>query len=94
MEVKWNGETSEKHHLNGGGPQGDVLGILEYLSQNNDCADFMEEDEKYKYIDDLSILEIINLISIGLSSYNCWEQVPNDIISENQFLPPENLNSI
>ena len=57
MEVKWNGEVSIKYYINGGGPQGGLLGILEYLSQNNDCAEFMEEEEKYKYIDDLSILD-------------------------------------
>ena len=36
MKVKWNGCTSKEKHLNGGGAQGGLLGILEYLSQNND----------------------------------------------------------
>ena len=28
MKVKWNGSTSTAHNLNGGGPQGGLLGIL------------------------------------------------------------------
>jgi hypothetical protein len=46
------------------GPQGGTLGIEEYLSQSNDNVDFLDQDEKFKFIDDLSVLEIINLISI------------------------------
>ena len=93
MRVKWNGKISSSQRLNGGGAQGGLPGILEYLSQNNDCADFLSEDERFKYIDDLSILEVINLISIGISSYNCKIQVPSDIQTENKFLPPENIKS-
>ena len=85
MKVKWNGCTSTEQDMNGGGAQGGLPGILEYLSQNNDCANFMEEDERYKYIDDLSILEILNLISLGISSYNCKVHVPSDIQTSNNF---------
>ena len=77
----------------GGGAQGGLPGILENLSQNNDCANFMEEDERYKYIDDLSILEILNLISLGISSYNCKVHVPSDIQTSNNFIHPANLKS-
>ena len=93
MKVKWNGQISSSQRLNGGGAQGGLPGILEYLSQNNDCADFLSEDERYKYIDDLSILEVINLIRIGISSYNWKTKVPSDIQTENNFLPPENIKS-
>jgi hypothetical protein len=93
MTVKWNGCTSSTQSLNGGGTQGGLLGILEYLSQNNDCASFLTEDEKFKYIDDLSILEFINLISIGIASYNCKLQVPNDIGTEKNFIPTVNLKT-
>ena len=36
MSVKWKGIYSYARHLNGGGPQGGTLGILEYLCQSND----------------------------------------------------------
>ena len=70
MQVKWKGLLSKVRALPGGGPQGGTLGIEEYLSQSNGNTDFLEDDEKYKFIDDLSILEILNLISMTLSNYN------------------------
>ena len=93
MKVKWNGRLSSTKKMYGGGAQGGLPGIIEYLSQTNDCADFLRSDEKYRYIDDLSILEIINLISMGLSSYNCKAHVPNDVATEDRYLPPENTKS-
>ena len=60
MKVKWNKTSSSMHNLNGGGPQGCLMGILEYLSQTNSNTDFSDPDDKFKFIDDLSILEIIN----------------------------------
>ena len=93
MKVKWNGVKSESKPVKGGGAQGGLLGILEYLSQNNDCANFLSENDRYKFIDDLSILELINLVSIGLSSYNSKQQVPSDIQTNNGFIPPENIQT-
>ena len=77
--------------LNGGGPQGALWGILEYLSISNNNNDVKSSSEKFKFIDDLSILEKINLLYIGLSSYNFKGNVASDIIKNGCFLPPENL---
>ena len=44
-------------------------------------------------MDDLSILEIVNLLTIGITSFNLKNQVPNDIPSHNTFIPPQNLQS-
>ena len=94
MRVKWNGVTSKSRVLNGGGTQGGLMGILEYLSQTNDNVEFIPVEDRYKFKDDLSVLEIINLISVGLSSYNYKQHVPSDINSEhNQYLPAKNINS-
>ena len=91
--MKWNGKVSSERKLNGGGPHGGLLGILEYLSQSNSNVDFLPEDEKFKFIDDLSILEIINMISQGISSYNSKLHVPSNIADHNQYIPPSNLKS-
>ena len=91
--MKWNNEVSSEYPLNGGGPQGDVLGILEYLSQTNNNTDFLSEEEKFKFIDDLSFLEWINLIIQGLTSYNFKAHVASDIGVHNQFLPSQNISS-
>ena len=76
MKVKWNGKFSSNRDLPGGGPQGGTLGIIEYKSQSDDNTPFLDEEDKYKYIDDLSMLELINLILQGISSYNPKQQVP------------------
>ena len=39
QSVKWRGFNSSPKLINGGGPQGATLGILEYLSQTNNSAD-------------------------------------------------------
>ena len=93
MTVKFKGETSSVYPLKGGGPQGDLMGILEYLSQTNHNTDFIPSDEKFKFIDDLSFLEIIYLISQGLTIYDFQSHVASDIVAEAQFLLNENTLS-
>ena len=93
QSVKWRGIKTPYRRINGGGPQGATLGIIEYLSQSSNSADCVGQDERYKFVDDLTILEIVNLLTIGISSYNIKHHVPNDIIQENQFIPPNNLQS-
>jgi hypothetical protein len=77
----------------GGGPQGANLGILEYLSQSNISADCVPEDDRFKCIDDLSILEIVNLLTVGITSFNIKHQIPTDIPDNNQYIPAQNLQS-
>ena len=76
-----------------GGPQGATLGILEYLSQTNDSANCVGQDERFKFVDDLTILEVVNLITIRLSSVNVKVQVPNDVREDNQLIPAKHLQS-
>ena len=70
-----------------------MVGVLEYLSQSNNSADCVGSQERFKFVDDLTILEIINLLTVGLSSFNYKQQVPNDIKEENNYISPENLQS-
>ena len=93
MSVKFHGCQSKPRTLNGGGPQGATFGIFEYLSQSNHNADFLNSSEKYKFIDDLTILEIINLITVGLSSFNVKGTIPSDLPGHNHYIPSENLKS-
>ena len=93
MHVKWNDVISKVRDLPGGGPQGCQIGMLSYLSQSNDSASFVQSDEKYKFVDDLSILEVVNLISIGITSYNFKMHVASDIGIDMSYLPPENIKS-
>ena len=93
MYVKWHGITSEIRKLSGGGPQGSTLGILEYLSQSNDNADNVPVQDRFKFVDDLTVLEIIHLLNIGLASVNIRRTVPSNISSDNQIIPPDNLKT-
>ena len=63
MKVKWRNTLSTQRDLPGGGPQGSSVGGLEYDSQSNENTNFLSEDDKYKFVDDLSVLETINLIT-------------------------------
>jgi len=93
MSVKWNGSRSASKRINGGGPQGATLGILEYLAQSNNNADCVDLLNKFKFIDDLTMLEVLNLLTIGLHPFNLKNQVPSDIPVDYQYIDPENLQT-
>ena len=99
MRVKFNGEISKILRLIGGGPQGTLLGGLEYITQSNDNADIVKEEDRYKYVDDLSILQLICLAGL-LEDYDFIQHVPSDIGIEDKYLPAwkfetqEHLNHI
>ena len=79
--------------LPGGGPQGCTTGLLEYKSQTNNNCDFVPPSLRYKWVDDLSILEIINLITAGISSYNFKQHVASDVGVDQSYLPSININT-
>ena len=91
--VKWHGKQSKSIPTPGGGPQGGYLGNTEYLAQSNESADCVEKDSRFKFVDDLTVLEKIHLLMIGLTSYNTKFEVPNNIHMSNNFIPKENLKS-
>ena len=93
MKVKWKGEVSSRRELKGGGPQGSTFGIWEYLSQSNDNANCLDESERFKFVDDLTFLEIIHLLNVGLATYNVKQHIPSNIPTHNQFIAAENLKS-
>lgn len=93
MVVRWHGETSSVRKLNGGGPQGATFGIWEYLAQSNDSADCVDPDRRFKFVDDLTVLEKINLLIVGLSSFYSKATVPSDVPEHNQIIPAQFLKS-
>ena len=93
MSVKWHKTLSTPRNLWGGGPQGATIGLLEYLSQSNDNCDHGDPSLLYKWLDDLNTLEVINLLTIGISSFNSRHQVPYDILCTNGFISNENLKT-
>ena len=61
------------------------------MSQSNSNANCVDTDLRWKWVDDLTVLEIINLINIGMTSFNANFQVPNDIDTEKKCTPNKNL---
>ena len=53
----------------------------------------MKKANRLKFVDDLTTLEKINLLLVGMSSYNVKNHVPSDVNSNNLFIRPENLKS-
>ena len=92
MQVKFNGELSEILTLIGGGPQGTLLGGTEYLVQSNNNADVVPETDRFKFIDDLSILQLICLSGL-LIEYQCRDHVPSDIATDQLFLPTDSFQT-
>ena len=91
MAVKWHGKLSEIKKLNGSGPQGSRIGLLEYLAQSNKNSDCVEVNKRFKFIDDLTTLEVVNLLITGVCSYNLKSHIPSDIPIHNQIIPSEKL---
>ena len=93
MKVKFHGKVSKTRTQPGSGAQGATLGNWEFLSQTNNNADCVPEEDRFKFVDDLTILEIINIINIGLSSYNFKQHVASDIPTDAYFVENVSLNS-
>ena len=93
MRVKWRGKLSSARYLPGSGPQGSTFGVLEYLSQSNDNANNVPPEDRFKFMDDLTILEIVNLASIGLASHNFKSQVSSNIPVHNHIIREEHLKT-
>ena len=93
MRVAWRGKLSSERPLPGSGPQGSSWGILEYLSQSNNSADCVPEADRAKFMDDLTILEVIFLANVGLASHNIKHNIPTNIANHNQFIPSEHLKT-
>ena len=93
MRVKWHGKISKPQNLPGSGTMGSSLGNWEFLSQANQSADCVPLQDRFKFIDDLTVLELINLINIGISSINVKHQIPNDIPTHNQYIDSKYLKT-
>ena len=54
---------------------------------SDDAAEEVPEDDKYKYVDDLSVLEALKTEG-KLIEYDVREHVPSDVATGQPFLPP------
>ena len=68
------------------GPIGSTTGLLEYKLQTNNNCDFVPPSKRFKWVDDVSLLEMMNVITAGISSYNFKNHVASDIGVNNSYL--------
>ena len=92
MKVKFNGEMSDFLSLVGGNPQGTLLGQLGFIAQSDDNATTVPLEDRYKYIDDLSLLHLV-LFADLLSKYDTKNHVPSDIGIDDAYLPTESFKT-
>ena len=69
-----------------------LIGGLEYIVQSNDNANIVPPKDRFKFIDDLSILQLI-LLSGLVGDYNFHQHVASDISVGQKFLPPNTFNT-
>ena len=76
----------------GGDPQGSILGQILFILGSNDAAEEVDEEDKFKYIDDLATTEIVQTED-KLKDYDVWQHVPSDVATGQQFLPPDTFKT-
>ena len=62
--LEWKGTHLETKYIHCGAPKGGFFGILEYLSQSNDNSEIIDPEEKLKFVDNLTALELLSLQSV------------------------------
>ena len=72
---------------------GATLGNLEFGSQTNQNADCVPQEDRFKWVDNLTVMEKINLVNISMSSFNFRQQVASDIPTHGQYVNNMNLKS-
>ena len=91
MQVKFRGVVSTIRKLVGGSAQGSLLGGTQYIVGSNDVAEDVDVEDKYRYFDDIEIIDVI-LLSQLLIDYNFKAHVASDIGVNQKFLPPSSYN--
>ena len=92
MQVRYNDKYSRTYRLPGGGPQGTLLGLIEYFVQSNDNADCVDPEYRFKFVDDLTVLELVMLSSL-LTEYNFKQHVASDIGIDELYVPAASLQT-
>ena len=91
MKVKFRGKVSQPRGLIGGGGQGTLIGGKQYIVASNDVAEEVDTEDKYRFIDDIEVLDLVMLSGV-LRDYDYWSHVPSDIGIEQKYLPTEYSN--
>ena len=47
-----------------------ILESWDLPTQSNNSANFLNPDDRFKFVGDLTMLETVNLLTIGISTFN------------------------
>ena len=75
------------------GHREELLVFLSFLSQSNDSADMGKPNDGFKFVDELTVLQIINLLLIQITSYDILKHLPSDTPTHNGYIDKEKLQS-
>jgi hypothetical protein len=92
MQLKMNQKQSAVLDLIGGGPQGSLIGQLLYIIGSDDVAEEVIEEDKFKYVDDLSALEAL-IDKQNLIEYDFSQHVASDIEVGQHFITPSTFKT-
>ena len=93
MRVTWHNVMFSSKQLPGGGPQGTSLGIWSYLSKTNDNPEEASDKDIYKFVDDKSLVEVVNLQNVGIASHNFRSRIPSNVPTSNIIIQYENIRT-
>ena len=62
------------------------------MAQSNDNADIVKPEDRFKYIDDLCILQLVLLSGLLMES-NFYQHVASDVGTDQLFLPPSSYQT-
>ena len=66
---------------------------IEYCAQNNDSAHKVHVDDRFKFMDDLTALEIVNFLVTEITTDELRAHVPSDIPVDNKIVEKDKLES-
>ena len=92
MTVRYNSAWSKWHSLVGGSPQGSWMGQMAYIAASDDAARGLDDQDKFKFCDDLTILELVMMGGL-LTEYDYKEHVASDIATDQKYLDPTLFNT-
>ena len=68
-------------------------GNHKFTSQTNHSADCVPVEDRFKWVDDLTILERINFVNIKIWTYNIIQPVASDLPPHGQFIDSKDLKT-
>ena len=71
----------------GGSPQGTLIGQLLYCGSSDVAASEIPEGDKFKYIDDMEVPELVCLAGV-LWDYNFLQHIASEVGIDLKFLAP------